>query len=85
MATSADIITLMDEEGAEIDFEVLDIVPYNGAEYAVLLPADDDSEQPEAVILELVPGQSEEDETLEGVSDESVLEAVFALFMERCK
>ena len=80
------VVTLTDEEGNEVDFEVLDVVPYEGGDYAVLLPVDDDSGQPEAVILELLPGEDgSEEDVLQGVEEEAVLDAVFALFMERNK
>lgn len=43
------IVTLTDEEGNEIDFEVLDMIKFGGKEYAFLLPvaegADDESNQ----------------------------------------
>ena len=71
------VITLTDADGSDVDFEVLDIVPYKDSEYAVLLPVDDDSDAVEAVILELL--EASED----GVEDQEILDAVFALFMER--
>ena len=74
------VITLTDSDGSDVDFEVLDIVPYNDHEYAVLLPVDDESDSPEAVILELL--EAEED-MLQGVEDEDILNAVFNLFMEK--
>jgi len=78
------VITLTDEDGSEVDFEVLDIVPYEGAEYAVLLPVEDESDNPEAVILEVLEAQEDgEEDMLQGVEEQAVLEAVFALFMER--
>ena len=76
------IVTLTDEDGIEVDFEILDIVPYKGSEYAVLLPVDYDDD-PEAVILEILSSADDEEDTLSGVDDESILDAVFALFMER--
>ena len=51
------VITLTDSDGSDVDFEVLDIVPYNDHEYAVLLPVDDESDSPEAVILELLEAE----------------------------
>ena len=48
------------EDGAEVDFEILDIVPYNGSDYAVLLPVDYDDDA-EAVILEVLES-GEDDE-----------------------
>lgn len=78
------VITLTDADGSDVDFEVLDIVPYNGSEYAVLLPVDDDSDTAEAVILELLAAEEDnEEDMLQGVDEQEILDAVFALFMER--
>jgi len=78
------VITLTDADGSDVDFEVLDMVPYEGSEYAVLLPVDDDSEAVEAVILELLAAEEDgEEDMLQGVEDQAILDAVFALFMER--
>ena len=78
------VITLTDSDGSDVDFEVLDIVPYNDHEYAVLLPVDDKSDSPEAVILELLEAEEDnEEDMLQGVEDEEILNAVFNLFMEK--
>ena len=78
------VITLTDADGSDVDFEVLDIVPYEGSEYAVLLPVDDDSDTAEAVILEVLAAEEDnEEDMLQGVDDQEVLDAVFSLFMER--
>lgn len=45
------VITLISEDGEEEDFEVVDIVEMDGAEYAILLPANDENEEGEAIIL----------------------------------
>ena len=78
------VITLTDSDGSDVDFEVLDIVPYKEHEYAVLLPVDDESDSPEAVILELLEAEEDnEEDMLQGVEDEDILNAVFNLFMEK--
>ena len=78
------VITLTDSDGSDVDFEVLDIIPYNDHEYAVLLPIDDESDSPEAVILELLEAEEDnEEDMLQGVEDEEILNAVFNLFMEK--
>lgn len=78
------VITLTDSDGSDVDFEVLDIVPYKDHEYAVLLPVDDESDSPEAVILELLEAEEDnEEDMLQGVEDEEILNAVFNLFMEK--
>ena len=78
------VITLTDSDGSDVDFEVLDIVPYNDHEYVVMLPVDDESDSPEAVILELREAEEDnEEDMLQGVEDEEILNAVFNLFMEK--
>ena len=50
----------------------------------VLLPVDDESDSPEAVILELLEAEEDnEEDMLQGVEDEEILNAVFNLFMEK--
>ena len=78
------VITLTDSDGSDVDFEVLDIVPYKEHEYVVMLPVDDESDSPEAVILELLEAEEDnEEDMLQGVEDEEMLNAVFNLFMEK--
>lgn len=74
------ILTLTDENGADIDFEYLDCIEYQGKEYLVLMPVEDESN--EIVILEVEP-VDEENENYLAVSDEAVLDAVYAIFKER--
>ena len=76
----ASILTLTDENGNDVEFEYLDSIEYEGVEYLCLLPCDD--EDNEIVILEVEP-VDEENENYLAVEDESVLEAVFAIFKER--
>ena len=78
------VITLTDSDGSDVDFEVLDIVPYKEHEYVVMLPVDDESDSSEAVILELLEAEEDnEEDMLQGVEDEEILNAVFNLFMEK--
>ena len=78
------VITLTDSDGSDVDFEVLDIVPYKEHEYVVMLPVDDESDSPEAVILELLEAEEDhEEDMLQGGEDEEILNAVFNLFMEK--
>jgi uncharacterized protein YrzB (UPF0473 family) len=77
------ILMLTDENGEEVEFEYLDCIEYEGVEYLVLMPADDEADD-EVVILEVVP-VDEENENYMGVEDEAVLNAVFAIFREKYK
>ena len=76
------ILTLTDENGQDVNFEYLDCLEYEGVEYLVLSPEDDESG--EIVILEIEP-VDEENENYLAVEDEGVLNAVFAIFKEKFK
>ena len=76
------ILTLTDENGVEAEFEYLDSIDYEGKEYIVLIPADD--EATEIVILEVQP-VDEEMENYIAVEDEAILDAVYAIFKDRFK
>lgn len=79
------IITLTDENGQEVRFEFLDLVNYQGRDYVVLLPAEEEAEDEaeEVVILGVQDSDDGETETYTSVEDEDVLQAVFELFKER--
>ena len=74
------ILTLTDENGNDVDFEYMDCIEYEGKEYLVLMPAEDESD--EIVILEIEP-VDEENENYLSVQDEAVLNAVFGIFKEK--
>lgn len=78
----SNILTLTDENGADVDFEYLDCIDYEGKEYLVLMPADELAT--EIVILEVEPVDAETENYL-SVSDEAVLNAVYDIFKERYK
>ena len=74
------IIVLTDENGNDTEFEYLDVIEYQGKEYLVLMPVEEDAN--EIIILEIEP-VDEENENYLAVEDESILEAVYAIFKER--
>ena len=75
-----EILTLTDENGEDIDFEYLDCLDYEGKEYLILLPVDEDDAQ--IVILEIEP-VDEEHENYLAVTDEDTLTAVYGIFKEK--
>ena len=76
------IITLTDDKGNNTDFEYLDCIEYQGTEYLVLIPAEEESAQ--IVILAVEP-VNEENENYLAVEDEAILNAVYDIFKERYK
>lgn len=74
-------ITLVDEEGNEVNFDVIDAVLLNDNEYIVVAPSEnveDDEKEIEVVILKVeIEG---DDESYVTVTDEEEFEAVFEQF-----
>ena len=79
----AEIITLEDDLGNEKDFEFLDVVEYDGDEYIILLPVEEE-EQNEVMILR-IDSVDDENENYVGIDDEEILQKVFDIFKERYK
>ena len=77
------IIYLAGEDGEELGFEFLDTIPYEGKQYAVLFPIDEQDN--ELVVLEVEDGENENEEIFTDVMDEDILNAVYDIFMEKHK
>lgn len=74
------IITLTNENGEEVEYQLIDSITYENAEYVVLLPVDE--EDCEVVIL-AVEADDDEMENYVAVDDEDILEGVYEIFKER--
>ncbi len=78
----SNILTLTDENGNDVDFEYMDCLAYQGKEYLILMPAEEDAT--DILILEIEPVDDEVENYLT-VSDEATLNAVYAMFKEKYK
>lgn len=83
---ATDVITLVDDEGVEHEFEIVDSAEFEGENYMALVPVFDDpqdmlDDSGELVILKIVA--EEGDEYLEAIEDEAEFDKVGAFFMER--
>ena len=78
----SNLLSLTDENGQETIFEYLDVIEYQGKEYLILLPVED--EEGQVVILEIEP-VDEETENYLSVGDEDLLNAVYDIFKEKYK
>ena len=76
------VITLVDDNGNEMDFFFLDVIEYDGQEYAALIPVDESEDGDEVTILEAKRNADGEFDDMIGISDEAVLNAVFELFIK---
>lgn len=73
------VLTLIDEDGNEVEYECVDSIVYENAEYVVLLPVEDTD--CEAVILAVETDG--EMENYVAVEDEDILNGVYEIFKER--
>lgn len=71
-------ITLTDDDGNEVSFEVIGEVEYQERYFAVLLPFDEDDDG--VVILEIMPSDDEETGEFLSIDDDELLQAVFEKF-----
>ena len=74
-------LTLTDDSGEDISFEVIDEFPYNGKNYVVLIPFEDLED--EVVILEAKKEENPEDNEYISVEDEELVKEVFEEFKNR--
>lgn len=77
------LLTLTDENGEDVTFEYLDCIEYEGKEYLVLMPTDEE-EKGQIVILE-IQSVDEENENYVPVDSEETLDAVYAIFKDHFK
>ena len=81
-----DIISLMDEEGNETEYEMIDAVELDGQTYVALLPLYENpedivEEDYQVVILKMVEEDGEE--ILLTINDEAEFDAVWQAFEDR--
>lgn len=75
-------VILTDENGVDIEFEVLGVVEHNKEEFAVLLQADQaEEDEGEVEILKIV--EEDGDEVLMSFDDMELMEEVFNIFISK--
>ena len=75
------VITLSDDEGNEVDFELVDAIEHNGKKYCILYPeglSEEERENEEPVILEYVL-EGDED-FLEEIIDEDEYDEIYGIY-----
>lgn len=71
-------ITLTDENGEDVSFELIGEVEYKERTFAVLIPFDEEDDG--VVILEIVPTDDPEFDEFIGIDDDELLNDVFEKF-----
>lgn len=74
-------LLLTDDEGNELECEYLDSIEYQGKEYVILYPLDQDENEGEVIIME-VTAVDEENEEFRTIDDEDLLDAIFEEYMK---
>ena len=80
MENEAAIITLQDEDGKEMECEILDVVEYEGEEYLVLI---ENVEEAEEVFILKINVIDDETEEYTSIDDEELLNTVFEIFKQK--
>lgn len=75
-----EMVSLFDEDGTEIEFELLDVIEYEGDSYAVMLPPEDNE-----VVIMLLEELNDEEDVYSPVEDDDTLTKVFEAFKEKYK
>ena len=80
-----DLLTLEDEDGKEVTFEVIDATEVNGTRYLAVIPYQEDpgSLQEDAELILMRIGTDEEGEYMDIVDDDEELLTVGKVFEER--
>ena len=80
-----DLLTLEDEDGKEVTFEVIDATEVNGTRYLAVIPYQEDPEslQEDAELILMRIGTDEEGEYMDIVDDDEELLTVGQVFEER--
>ena len=79
-----DLMTLQDEDGNEVTFEVIDALDHKGVHYlAVVEYTEDEAEAEDAQLVILSVGEDDEGEYLDVVEDDETLLEVSKLFEKR--
>ena len=82
-----DLLTLEDEDGKEVTFEVIDATEVNGTRYLAVIPYQEDPEslQEEAELILMRIGTDDQGEYMDIVDDDEELLTVGKVFEERLR
>jgi len=79
----SDFITIVDDDGAEYELEVLSTLEYNGATYLAVIPAAETAEQLELEVSILKSTEEDGESILSVIEDAEELQSVYDLIMEQ--
>ncbi|MBR5345182.1 MAG: DUF1292 domain-containing protein [Clostridia bacterium] len=79
-----DIIELIDDEGEEVSFRLVDVIEYRDDTYLALEAVEDEDEASEEaeIVFMLVTRDEKDEDCYEPVLDDDMNEALFEIFMQ---
>lgn len=75
------LVTLIDEDGTERDFEVLEIIEVDDKEYVVIAPPEGEEDEDEALIFRLEVDPKTKEENLWNIEDDDEWDKVAEIYM----
>lgn len=83
MSDEFEVMTLTDENGEEVDFDLVDAIEHGGKKYCVLFPSGMSEEERDAeypLILEYVVNG--EEDFLEDLADEDEYDEIYGIYLD---
>ena len=79
------LLELTDADGNEVQYELLDVVPYKEKDYIIVVPyvVGDDSPIEQVEIYRVEPDEEQDTETYVGLETQEEVDQVFELFQKR--
>ncbi|MEG0874970.1 MAG: DUF1292 domain-containing protein [Clostridiales bacterium] len=74
-------VTLVDEDGTEREFEVLEILEVEDKEYVVIAPPEGEEDEDEALVFRLVTDETTGEETLLDIESDEEWDKVAEIYM----
>ncbi len=79
----SDFMTIVDEDGAEYELEVLASLEYNGMTYLAVIPAVDEEDKQDLEVSILKSTEEDGEPMLLAIEDQQELETVYGLIMDQ--
>lgn len=81
------ILTFTDDDGNEVDYEVIDCFEMDGKSFAALAEpeTDENSDDESYVYIMQIASESDDEDVLVQIEDEVLLDRAFEMFKSRCE
>ncbi len=77
------LVDLIDEDGNTVTFEHLDTVQYQGKDYIICIPYDEDETEVSEIVIFKITADEDGESVLEQILDDETASAVYDIFRDR--